>query len=390
VNPLSRAFVEACESSGVPANDDFNGAEQDGAGLFQVTQRSGRRCSAAEAFLKPALRRKNLEVQTEAQATQVLFDGLRAVGVAYMNAGMRLVAYAEREVILCLGAVHSPQLLMLSGIGPADHLNEAGVECVHNLPGVGKNLHDHPIVGTIVNCTESVTLDTAETPWNFIRYVLLKDGPLTSNIAEAGAFVRSDPSLDRPDLQFHFAPGFFYKHGLTDEKRLAYSFGPCLVQPESRGALRLRSNDPFAPPRIDPNYLANDRDVRALCTGVQLALEIGSQTAFDRFRGERFLPAVDATSDADIERFVREFCETLYHPVGTCRMGSDESAVVDPQLRVRGIDGLRIADASIMPRIPGGNTNAPTIMIAERAAEFIHTGAVPPVEEIVAGAKISD
>ncbi|MCI0436989.1 MAG: GMC family oxidoreductase N-terminal domain-containing protein, partial [Gemmatimonadetes bacterium] len=226
-NPLSDAFVEACGQAGIPCNPDFNGAQQDGAGFYQVTQWHGRRWSAARAFLRPALGRANLEVETGAHATEILFEGRRARGVAYVRRGRRESAYADREIILCLGAVHSPQLLMLSGVGPADHLRAAGVECRHDLPGVGANLHDHPIIGSITDCVERVTLDTAETPWNFMRYVLLKSGPFTSNVAEAGAFVRSDPSLDRPDLQFHFAPGFFYRHGLTGEKRVAFSLGPC-------------------------------------------------------------------------------------------------------------------------------------------------------------------
>lgn len=370
-NPLSLAFVAACEQAGIPRNPDFNGFEQVGTGLYQVTQRKGQRCSAAGAFLKPALGRPNLEVQTGARAVEVLFDGSRAIGVVFLQRGVRCEVRAEREVILCLGAVHSPQLLMLSGVGPAAQLLEYGIACRHDLPGVGENLHDHPIIGTIVNCRERITLDAAETAWNFARYVALKSGPFTSNVAEAGAFVKSAASRDRPDLQFHFAPAFFYKHGLTGEKRAAYTFGPCLVQPESRGTIRLRSNDPLAAPLIDPNYLADERDVKALLAGLDLSREIGAQSAFDAYRGEEFLPGKQVQSDTDLVEFIRNYCETLYHPVGTCKMGLGESAVVDPQLRVRGIEGLRVADASVMPRIVVGNPNAATIMIGERAADFI-------------------
>ncbi len=379
LNPLSRVFVEGCLQAGIPENSDFNGPEQEGAGVYQVTQRNGQRCSAATAFLKPALQRDNLFVETGARVTEILFDGLRATGVAYFQNGLLKQARAEREVILCLGAVHSPQLLMISGVGPAEHLLEHGVACRHDLPGVGENLHDHPIIGTITDCTKRVTLDSAESAWNFARYVLFRRGPFTSNVAEAGAFVRSDASLDRPDLQFHFAPGFYFKHGLTDEKRVAYSFGPVLVRPESRGTIRLRSNDPFAPPLIDPNYLDDERDVRALLAGLKLAREIGGQAAFEPFRGEERLPGKSVQSDAELIEFIRTYVETLYHPAGTCRMGMGSMAVVDPQLRVRGLEGLRVADASVMPRVVSGNTNAATIMIGERAADFIRTESDDPL-----------
>ncbi len=373
-NPLSTVFVEACRQAGIPVTDDFNGREQDGAALAQVTQENGQRCSAARAFLKPALGRANLRVETGAHATQVLFDGTRAIGVAYVQNGQNKTVRAEREVVLCLGTVHSPQLLMLSGVGPAAHLAEVGIECRHDLPGVGENLHDHPIVGPITECTQKVTLDSAETVWNLAQYMILNRGPLTSNVAEACAFVKSDPSLDRPDLQFHFAPCFFYRHGLTGEKKVAYSFGPCLVQSESRGTLRLRSKDPLDKPLVDPNYLSAERDVRALLVGVKLAREIASQPAFAPFRGKEFLPGEAVQTGDQLVNYIREYCETLYHPVGTCKMGVGPDAVVDPELRVHGLEGLRVADASVMPKIVGGNTNAAAILIGERAADFIREG----------------
>jgi len=371
VNPLSDAFVQACKQAGVVLTDDFNGREQDGAGFPQLTQVGGQRCSAARAFLKPALRRKNLNVETGAHATQVLFDDRRAVGVAYRQNGLDKIARAAREVILCLGAVHSPQLLLLSGVGPAAHLAEIGIDCRHDLPGVGENLHDHPIAGIITDAAQNVTLDSAETAWNLAKYLLFRRGPLTTNVAEACAFVKSDPGLDRPDLQFHFAPGFFYKHGLSDLKRIGYSFGPVLVHPESRGTIRLASGDPFKSPLIDPNYLSTERDVRALLYGVKLARTIAAQPAFDPYRGPEFLPGAQVQSDNELVDFIREICETLYHPVGSCKMGLGPMAVVDPQLRVHGVTGLRVADASVMPKIVGGNTNAACILIGERAADFI-------------------
>jgi len=370
-NPLSPVFVEACRQAGIQMTDDFNGREQDGAALAQVTQENGQRCSAARAFLKPALGRANLRVESGAQATQVLFEGLRATGVAYVQHGQNKTVRAEREVILCMGAVHSPQLLMLSGVGPAAHLAELDIECRHPLPGVGENLHDHPIIGPIIECTQNVTLDSAESLWNLAQYMIFKRGPLTSNVAEACAFVKSDPALDRPDLQFHFAPVFFYRHGLSGEKRTAYSFGPCLVQPESRGTLRLRSKDPMTKPLVDPNYLATEHDIRALLVGVKLARKIAAQSAFASYRGKEFLPGDAVQSDEQIMNYIRDYSETLYHPVGSCKMGVGPEAVVDPRLRVHGLQGLRVADASVMPKIVGGNTNAAAILIGERAADFI-------------------
>jgi choline dehydrogenase len=370
-NPLSHAFVAACQQAGIPATTDFNGAEQDGVALAQVNQENGQRCSAARAFLKPALGRRNLRVETGAHATSLIFEGHRAIGVAYIQNGQNKTVRAEREVILCLGAVHSPQLLLLSGVGPAAHLASVGIDCRHELPGVGENLHDHPIIGPINLCTQKVTLDTAETVWNLAQYFLFHRGPLTSNVAEACAFVKSDPALDRPDLQFHFAPGFFYQHGLSDLKHIAFSFGPCLVQPKSRGTLRLRSNNPLDAPLADPNYLADDSDLRALLHGVKLARTIAAQTPFTPYRGDEFLPGKSVTSDDDLKNYIRNYFETLYHPVGSCKMGTDPLAVVDPQLRVHGLQGLRVADASVMPTIVGGNTNAAALLIGERAADFI-------------------
>ncbi len=346
-----------------------------------MTQEGGRRCSAARAYLQPALGRKNLVVETGARATEILFDGRRATGVAYVRNGRREVAYAEREIVLCLGAIHSPQLLMLSGIGPADHLRETGIECRHDLAGVGANLHDHPQSPAIVECKRTVTLDTAETAWNFVKYAVFGAGPLTSNIAEAGVFLRTDAALDRPDIQLHFAPAYFYRHGLTGEKRVACSCAAALVQPKSRGTLRLKSNDPFAAPLLDPNYLESERDVRALMSGTRASRTIFAQAAFNDYNGGEIVPARGVESDAELERYVRESVETLYHPVGTCKMGLGPMSVVDQQLRVHGVDGLRVADASVMPKIVGGNPNAPTIMIGERAADFILSGDADPMRE---------
>lgn len=380
-HPLSRVFVEACEQAGIPAKDDFNSAEQDGAGIFQVTQDHGQRCSAARAFLKPALRRSNLAVETGAQVTRLILEDGRAAGVVYVQNGTETEVRASKEVILSGGSINSPQILLLSGIGPADHLAEVGIECRHALPGVGANLHDHPVCGLITACTSNITLDTCETAWNFIRYTLFKSGPFTSNLAEAGAFVRTDVTYDRPDIQFHFGPLFFHKHGLTDEEHIAYSLGPCLIHPESRGTLRLKSADPFDAPLLDPQYLTAEKDMQSLLAGVKLARTIAGQHAFDPYRGEEIYPGTDVQDDAALDHYIRDECETLYHPVGTCKMGTDDTAVVDPELRVRGLDGLRVVDASIMPTVVGGNTNAPTIMIAEKAADLILASAAAAAAE---------
>jgi choline dehydrogenase len=371
VNPLSRAFLAAGAELGMPANADFNGPDQLGVGLYQVTQRYGRRESAATAYLRPARHRPNLVVRAGAHATRVLLERGRAVGVEYVGGGRRARARAEREVVLCGGSVGSPQLLMLSGVGPADHLRGLGIVVACDLPGVGQNLQDHVAVAVAFECRRPVTLLNAERGRSLLAYLLFRRGPLTSNVAEAGAFVSTRPEARVPDLQFHFGPAWFVEHGFGNPPGHGFTLGPTLLRPQSRGSIRLRSADPLAPPAIHANYLTQSADVAPLVAGVRLSRRLAATRAFAEFRGPETLPGAAVTDDAGLAAYLRARAETLYHPVGTCRMGADATAVVDPRLRVRGVEGLRVVDASVMPLIPGGNTNAPTIMIAEKAADLI-------------------
>jgi choline dehydrogenase len=375
VNPLTRAFLAAANELGVNSNPDFNGAMQDGVGLYQVTQKKGRRNSAADAYLKPALHRKNLTVITRAHATRVLLDTQRTVGVEYLRDGAIAEVRAEREVILAGGTINSPQLLLLSGIGPADELRRAGIRVVHDLPGVGKNLQDHPMVSVGYLCTKPVSMATAESIPNFLRYLFFKRGPLVSNVAEAGLFLRTRSDLKVPDLQLLFGPAYYVNHGLTPRKEHCFGFGPTLVTPDSRGSISLKSANPLDPPAIRANYLSTDADMRVIVEGVKLSRQLAHAKPFAQYRGAELHPGTQAQSDEEIIQFIRAEAQTLYHPVGTCKMGHDSMAVVDDQLRVHGIEGLRVVDASIMPRIIAGNTNAPTIMIAEKAADMIRGGA---------------
>jgi choline dehydrogenase len=369
-NLLSRAFLEACVAAGIPRNDDFNGKEQEGAGFYQVTQKGGKRHSAADAYLRPALRRPNLTVVTEAHATRVLFEGRRAVGVEYLRQGQ---VQQERagEVILCGGAVNSPHLLLLSGVGPAGQLKSFGIPVLIDLPGVGRNLQDHVFAGACWSCTRPVTLDGAGSLLNFLRCLALGRGPLTSNVGEAGAFVKSDPHVPAPDLQMYFAPAYYVDHGFTRPPGCGFSVGACLLRPRSRGAITLRSGDPLEPPAIQPAYLESADDLRTLVAGVKRARALGRSAVFDPFRGEEHLPGKQVQTDEDFVRYVRDRAETLYHPAGTCKMGNDASSVVSPRLEVHGTSGLRVVDASVMPTLIAGNTNAPTIMIAEKAVDLI-------------------
>ncbi|HTV58324.1 MAG TPA: choline dehydrogenase [Verrucomicrobiae bacterium] len=374
VNALTKAFLEAAGELGIRGNPDFNGAEQEGAGLFQVTQSDGRRQSAFDAFVRPALGRPNLTLATNALATRIMTEKGRVKGVEFSEGGTIQEARAEKEVIVAGGAVNSPQLLMLSGIGAADELARAGVRVVHHLPGVGKNLQDHPMVSTGYTSKKPVTLMSAESPRNLLRYFLWKDGPLTSNVAEAGIFLRLREGSAAPNLQLLFGPAYYASHGLRKRTDHCFGFGPTLITPESRGEIALRSPRADEAPLIRANYLSTDADLRVIVEGVKLSRELAHTRAFGEYRGEELHPGISAQTDEEIGEFVRREAETLYHPAGTCKMGRDEDAVVDDKLRVRGIDGLRVVDASVMPRVVAGNTNAPTMMIAERAADLIRQG----------------
>lgn len=371
INLLSRCFVEAAMAAGIPANADFNGPTQEGTGFFQVTQRRGRRWSAADAFLRRALRRPTLQVVTDALVTRVLIEDGRAIGVEYVADGRTHRVPAQAEVLVAAGAYGSPQLLQLSGVGDPDHLRQVGVEPVVESPAVGLNLQDHPVAMVMYDTPYERTLDHAESLPELMRWAVMRNGRLASPVAEACAFVRSSPDLAGPDLQFHFGPVCFAEHGMSDFAGHAYTFGPVLVNPRSRGHVRLRSANPSVPPAILTNSLSDPADVEALVNGLELAREIGAQSPFDPYRGAELSPGPEVRTRAEMAEHVRDRVELLYHPAGTCRMGSDDAAVVDPELKVRGVDGLRVVDASVMPTVVSGNTNAPTMMIAARGAEMI-------------------
>jgi choline dehydrogenase len=371
MHELTEAFLDGAAVAGLPPNDDFNGPEQDGAGRYQVTQKRGRRWSVVDGYLRPALGRRNLTVHTDALATRVTVHNGRATGVVYRRHGKEAVVRAEREVVLAGGAVNSPQLLLLSGIGPAGQLREHGIGVVVDLPGVGGNLHDHPVVPVMWYSRGTTDLHAAETPLHLLRWLATHRGPLTSNAAEAGAFLRSRPGLPAPDVQLHVLPTLAENHGLDLPSGDGITIAPALVDVRSRGRLRLRSVDPRWRPAIDAGYYRDPADLDAMLAGVKVAQEIAASAPVAKFVSRARLPGPDARSDDDLREAVRTGTETLYHPVGSCAMGSGEEAVVDPQLRVRGIEALRVVDASVMPAVPRGNTNAPTIAIAERAADLL-------------------
>ena len=370
-HPLSEAFADSAVAAGFKPTDDFNGAEQEGAGLYQVTCRKGRRLTVADAYLTPAAGRPNLTVRTLAPVERVLLEGNRAVGVTYRQGRETATAHAEAEVVLAGGAVGSPQLLMLSGIGPADHLREVGIDVAHHLPGVGENLHDHPAVPVMWHTRDTTDLAELNTLLNFGRAKALGRGPLVSNVGEAGAFFRSREGLAAPDLQIHVAPTGFWDNGMHEPTTRKVTLAPTLVSVASRGRLRLRSDDPSWHPDIDPAYFDDQADLDAMVAGVRRVIEVAGSGPLARFVDRPFLPESHDPGDAEIVEHVRTHTQTLYHPVGTCAMGTGDLAVVDPELRVHGIEGLRVADASVMPEVPRGNTNAPTIMVGEKAADLI-------------------
>ena len=376
-NPLNFAFFAALGTLGVAQRADPSGADTEGCALRQLTIERGRRVSSASALLRPALRRPNLTVLTGTRALRVLFEGRRASGVQARTAGGgELRVRARREVVLCAGALHSPQLLLLSGVGDAAELAALGIEVRHHLPGVGRNLHDHLAspVHMLTDVPTSYGLSWRALPrdaWQVAQYLLMRRGPIANNIFESAAFVRSAPGLDRPDLQLVFQPAkrpgprfpFPVGHG--------YAISPVGLYPRSRGRLTLASPDPCAAPRIDPNLLADPQDLQPLLRGIRLIRRIFAASAFARYRARETAPGADARSDAELAAYVRAQGYTVHHPVSTCRMGVDSEAVVDAELRAIGLEGLRVADASVFPSIIGGNTNAAVVMIAEKAADLI-------------------
>jgi choline dehydrogenase-like flavoprotein len=376
-NKYLQAFVDAGREAGYPITDDFNGAEQEGIGPYQVTHKNGERFSAAKAYLTPNLGRKNLTVFTNAHTTRVLFEGKRATGVEFRRDGKIEQIGAHHEVLMAAGALQTPQILMLSGVGPTAELARHGIGVVHDLPGVGQNLHDHVDAVQVVDAPH--LKETFGVSLGGIGRVLRgisewrnkRSGMLTTNFAEAGGFVKSQPSEAIPDLQLHFVVGKLIDHGRKTVFGHGYSMHVCVLRPQSRGSVTLASADPFAPPLIDPNFFDHPDDMQRMVRGFRLMRDLTHRPALARLGGRELARSANATSDAEIEQFIRAYGDTIYHPVGTCRMGPGEMDVVGADLRIHGLQGIRVVDASIMPRIVGGNTNAPVIMVAEKASDMI-------------------
>jgi len=376
-NPLAERFIQAGVQAGLALNPDFNGPTQDGVGWYQATHRNGERCSTAKAYLVPALGRPNLEVITGAQVTRILFDGKRASGVEYLRGGSRHTASVRGEVLLSAGALQSPQILMTSGIGPGAHLQQLGLAVLHDLPGVGRHLHDHLDVVQVVDTpgsTESFGL-SLPAAWRTLgdigEWRRQRTGRLTTNFAEAGGFFRSQPDEPVPDIQLHFVIGKLVDHGRKTVFGHGYSCHVCLLHPQSRGSVTLASPDPLAAPLIDPAFLSAPDDLDRLVRGFQRMRNLLAQPALAALGGHELTASASAQTPDQIAEFIRNHADTIYHPVGSCRMGAGPLDVVDAELRVHGLQGLRVVDASIMPSIVGGNTNAPTVMIAEKAASMI-------------------
>lgn len=376
-NGYSAAFVQAAEQAGYAHNPDFNAAVQEGVGLYQVTQKDGERCSASKAYLTPSLARPNLQVWTGAHTTRILLEHKRAVGVEFQHQGQVKQLRAKREVLLCAGALHSPQLLMLSGIGAHAHLLEMGIATRHDLPGVGQHLHDHADVALVVDAPRAKELFGISLTglWHAVKGLVAwrknRSGILRTNFAEAGGFIKSQPIEATPDLQLHFVIRKLLNQGRSTAFGHGFSCRVCLLRPRSRGSLKLASKDPLDPPLIDPNFLGDRDDMERLLRGLKLARGILAQPALATLGGRELAASVHAQSDIQIEQFIRDHADSGFHPAGSCRMGKGPLDVVDAQLRVRGLQGLRVVDASIMPSVVSGNTHAPVIMIAEKAADMI-------------------
>jgi choline dehydrogenase len=379
---LCNKFIAAAGELGIPPSDDFNGTHQEGAGYFQLTARNGRRCSTAVGYLKPARRRANLEIVTRAQTERVLFEDRRAVGVAYRRNGRLTEVRCRGEVILAAGAIGSPQILLLSGIGPGAQLQRFGIPLVHTLPGVGRNLQDHLQVRMVFKTHQPITMnDQVHNPLRRalmgLDYLLFRRGPLTMGASQVCVFARTSPEAATPDIQFHLQPLSADKPGEGLHRFSAFTSSTCQLRPESRGVIELRS--PFAQdhPAIHPNYLATVKDQQVTVAGMKMSRAIAATKTLAPLISEELTPGPAAVSDADLLEAARNISQTIYHPVGTCKMGHDETAVVDERLRVHGLEGLRVVDASIMPSLVSGNTNAPTIMIAEKASDMILADAKP-------------
>jgi choline dehydrogenase len=375
-DPVSAAFIEAAAETGIPKNPDFNGATQEGAGFFQTTTRHGRRASTAVAYLRPAMGRSNLHVETSALAQRIVFDGRRADAVVYRREGALRTARARKEILVCGGAYNSPQLLQLSGVGPAELLQKHGIDVLLDAPGVGHDLQDHMQVRVVMRCTRPITLnDVVNSPVRKVlaglRYAVTRTGPLSIAAGTSGAFFKTNPRLATPDIQIHFLPFSTDKMGEKLHPFSGFTASVCQLRPESRGSLRIRSADPAAPPEIRINYLASEVDRTANVEGLKILRRILHAPALAPFVMEEVDPGKKVSTDEELLDYCRARGSTIYHPTSTCRMGNDSLAVVDQRLRVGGIEALRVVDASIMPDLVSGNTNAPIIMIAEKASDMI-------------------
>lgn len=377
-NAMTLAFVRSCQENGIPYNPDFNGARQEGAGVYQTTTRNNRRCSASVGYLRPALGRPNLTVITGALVLRLLIEGRRAVGVEIVQGAGVTQVRAESEVLVTSGAIGTPKLMMLSGLGPSDHLRALGIEVKEHLPGVGQNLNDHFGVDIVAELKGHDSLDKYNKfhwmAWAGIQYALFRSGPVTSNVVEGGAFWYSSRHDGAPpDIQFHFLAGAGAEAGVPSVPKGAsgVTLNSYTLRPKARGTVTLRSADPRDNPVVDPNFLGHPADLRVSAEGVKISREIFSQPSLQKYIKEIRFPDANVRSQADYEAYTRQYGRTSYHPTCTCKMGKDEMSVVDPELRVRGIDALRICDSSVMPSVVGSNTNAATIMIGERAADLI-------------------
>ncbi len=375
-HPLIEAVIAGCAELDIARNDDFNGKRQEGAGYYHLTTRRGWRCSAASAYLRPAQGRANLRVETLAQATRVVFEGRRAVGVVYRQSGAERSASARREVLLCAGAVQTPQLLQLSGVGPRALLAGFGIPLVQELPGVGENLQDHLQARVIFECTRPITTnDDLKSWWRTLSmgldYAVTRGGPMAVGINQGGIFARVDPASATPDVQFHIATLSSDTAGSPPHPFSGFTMSVCQLRPEARGFVRIQSADPLQAPAMQPNYLATAHDQRVLVAGIRLARRLAATRSLAPYVRREYRPGPAAQSDAALLEFARDTAGTIFHPSGTCRMGTDALAVVDPALRVHGLERLRVIDCSVMPTLTSGNTNLPVIMIAEKAAALI-------------------
>lgn len=375
--PMTRAFVQSCQQRGMPYNPDFNGPKQEGAGVYQTNTLNAKRCSAAVGYLHPVLNRPNLSLESNCLVTRVMFEGNRAVGVEYKKGNELKQVRAASEVIMTSGAIGSPKMMMLSGIGPEDELKKHGIDVVHHLPGVGENLNDHFGIDIVAELTGHYSLDKYQKPhwmvWAGLQYWLFKSGPVTSNVVEGGAFWYADQNAPVPDLQFHFLAGAGAEEGVPSVPKgsSGITLNSYTVRPKARGSVKLRSADPADNPLVDPNFLGHPDDLKTSVEGVKISREIFEQKALQKYIHKIHFPDDEVKTQADFEAYARQYGRTSYHPTCTCKMGVDEMAVVDPQMRVHGIDGLRICDSSTMPSLVGSNTNAPTIMMAEKASDMI-------------------